>query len=167
MYSNSTPADKAVEDTVWRKRRKKSRQIFIFYHSGQAENLHAPHLHATPTDTSLKANFSVHFSFCFTVCTRTERMCTCTALKGMQSTEMRGTKTFLSPYVSCVFRVHQSRFCRGDTRCMWLSVTSVVQLTVWCESTPEYVDFKMLSTRLLDIVPGSLVPGTCLASHSF
>lgn len=32
MYSNSTPADKAVEE-----KEEQSQQIFIFYHNGQTE----------------------------------------------------------------------------------------------------------------------------------
>lgn len=167
MYSSSTPADKAVEETVWRKRRKKSSH-FYFLNDGQTENpnLDAPHLCISPTDASLSLSFSVHFNFCFTVCTRTEIMYTFTALKGMQSTEMRGTKTCLSPNVACVFRVHQSRSSSDDACCIWLNVTIVAQLTVMCVNHWIF-SFQNVSTRLLEIVLCNLVLVTCLISHSF
>lgn len=62
MYSNSTLDDKALEETVWRKRRK-SQQFFFSLNDGQADNPSdgSPYSRASLANASLSLSFIVAF----------------------------------------------------------------------------------------------------------
>lgn len=122
-------------------------------------NLYAPHLSVSPTDTSFSS--SVHFNFCFTVGTRTERCILLQLLRGCSQLRWEGQR----PFYVLTCPVCPEFISLGATGMAHMaschschSVNCVMWVDHWIYS------FQNVSTRLLEIVLGNLVPGTCLIS---